>query len=599
MKKLMCVLGVLLLVVGCTSYRSSVSKSLILITDKNTIKELITTRFNGNYSQLESDKSTVAGSSYSATNTQVNGVDEADIVKTNGTLIVHVNSNVIYIVDSVADRLAARIDYPLKENDTKYYYPSDIYLTDNKLIVLGSINSYPGGVYTYGGGVMKTDMFWIGYQDSFVQIYDLSDPKKPALLRSLEIKGGYYSSRLVDNELIVIANQQQLITVDAQQNENVVEPSVYDSLTKTTVSSIEDGTAFILPGKMGNSFVNIMKINIGSTAEPALTSFFGSIQSIYMDKENLLIAQYRYEEISSTQGKTLTDLLRFNIDTMKLEAQTSFEGYLLNQFSLDIYNQSIRVAATNWNANAKVSNSVYVYNMNLDLESSILGIAPGESIRAVRFIENKGYVVTFENIDPLFVLDLSNPFTAKIVGELKVPGFSTYIHPISKDTLFGIAEDVEVIQYTDVSGKVFNSMKHNGVKVSLFDVSDPTSPKEVQSINIIGPNGYSEGQYNHKAIVYDAENQLLYLPYSDYPMTSCEVKDGNCQYLHTSGIKIVKITGKEVQLVKTIEFSVDNQGSNYVSRSLFIGNSLYLVTNKGLVEYNRTTLEEVRRITYE
>ncbi len=598
MKKLMCLLGVLLLIVGCTSYRSPVAKGLILITDKNSLKALITTRFNGNYGQLESDKATVSGNAYSSTNTQVEGVDEADIVKTNGKLIVQVSSNVIYIVDTVTNKLASRIDYPLKSSDTKYYYPSDIYLTENKLIVMGSISSNPGGVYFYGG-MMKTDMFWIGYQDSFVHIYELSDPKKPRLLRSLDIKGAYYSSRLVNNELIVIANQYQLITVDDQQKENVVEPSVYDSLTKTTVSSIDDRTAFMLPGKMGNGFVNIMKVNVGGVSKPALTSFFGSIQSIYMDKDNLLIAQYRYQEISATQGKSMTDLLRFNIDTMKLNAQTSIEGNLLNQFSLDIYNQSIRVAATRWNSDAKVSNSVYVYNMDLVLQSSIMDLAPGESIRAVRFIGNKGYVVTFENIDPLFVLDLSNPFTAKVVGELKVPGFSTYIHPISKNTLFGIAEDVEVIQYTDSNGKVFNSLKRKGVKVSLFDVSDPTSPKEVRSINVIGPNGYSEGQYNHKAIIYDAENNLLYLPYSDYPMTSCEVKEGTCQYLFTSGIKVMKITEKELQLLKTIEFSVDTQGSNYVSRSLFIGNSLYLITNQGLWVYNRTTFEEVQRIMYE
>lgn len=578
------------------------------------IKSLVSTRYNG-YNGPMTDSSTkeslaTGQSTHSSTNTQVAGVDEGDLVKTDGKLIIHVANQLIRIIDVASSNVIGKIDYTYTDKDTKFYNPSEVFLYKNKLIVLGSISQYNGNVTPMMKDTMMGRSFWIGYQDSYAAVYDISDPTKPVLLKNYEMTGGYYSARLTDNELMVLSNQYNILLYATDGKETINDPNVKETVSNKTVSSIDTKSAYVLPGKQGDSFVNILKVNLDSGAAPKLTSYLGSIQTIFVDKENLLIAQYRYVLLNQTtgEGKTLTDLLRFDLDTLDLKADASVGGYLLNQFSLDIYDNTIRAAATDWTNDGKVSNSVHVFNMALEPQSSVLNLAPGETIRAVRFIGDKGYVVTFENVDPLFVLDLSDPKAIKVTGELKVPGFSTYLHPLSKTLLFGIAEDLEVVPKTDQNGNKWNSVNRFGIKISLFDVSDPTQPKEIASNRVLGQNGYTEASYNHKAIVYDTESELLYLPYydADYNSQVCQTypaKEGTgtysyCSYKMESGIKVLRVTKTGVTLVKSIVIASNNDYSNLVSRVVYAGNKLFAISSSGILVFNRDTFESLTTITY-
>ncbi len=614
MKKIIVLLSILTLMFsGCSTwFQEPQSDSLALIVDRDAIKEMITSRFSNLPNQMEGAKDAVSPTSgYSSTNTQVKGIDEGDLVKTDGKRIIHVNGQTIRILEVATSKAVGKIEYIYTDKDTKFYYPSEVFLYKDTLVVMGSISQYNGGFYPMmeKDGIAR-DMIWRGYQDSFVSLYDLRDPSAPKLLKNYELSGSYYSARLNDGELMVVSNQFDLMIYAKDGSTSVNAPEVRETMSNVTISSLDTKSAYVLPGKQGDSFVNILKMNLGTSSEPKLTSFLGSIQTLYVDNDNLLMAQYRYvvSNTATGEGKTLTDILRFDIDTLELKADASIDGYLLNQFSLDIHDGYVRVASTKWSNDGKVANAVHIFNMSLDVQSSIVNLAEGETIRAVRFIGDKGYVVTFENVDPLFVIDFSNPSSIKVTGELKVPGFSTYLHPVSDSVLFGIAEDLEVIPMKDTFGNTWNSVNRFGIKISLFNVNDPTKPIEIDSKRVLGQNGYTEASYNHRAVVFDADNGLLYLPFSDADYTTqiCQTTDGKegegkytyCAYKIESGLKVISIDENSVELVKSIVVAANNDYSNLVTRVLYVGDKLYAMTGAGVLVYDRNDFSLLTSIKY-
>jgi len=616
MKKLFAFLIVLIVglstLSACSSwYQKTTTGDLVLITDRAMIKKLISSRYSGyNRPSNDASKESMSGQTdYSSTNTQVEGVDEGDIVKTDGKLIIHISNDVVRVIDAGTLKVVGKVEHIYTDKDTKFYHPSEVFLYKDKLVVLGSISQYNGNVYTMTKDAMIGRPFWIGYQDAYAAVYDISDPAKPVLLKNYEMTGAFYSARLTDNEVMLISNQYNIILYAQDGKETINDPMVKETVSGTIVSSIGTKTAFALPGKSGDSFVNIMKVDLATVGTAKLSSYLGSIQTIFADKANLLIAQYRYVVTNQAtgEGKTVTDILRFDVNSLELKADASISGYLLNQFSFDVYASTIRVAATDWSS-GKTTNSVYVFNMALEPQSSIMNLAAGETIRAVRFIGDKGYMVTFQNIDPLFVIDLSNPKAIKVTGELKVPGFSTYLHPLNKNVLFGIAEDLEVIQVKNPDGTIWNSMNRFGIKISLFDVSNPTAPKELASLRVLGQNGYTEASYNHKTIVYDTQRELLYLPYtdSDYTTQVCQTypgKDGTgdytyCNYKMESGIKVLHVTATDITLMKTIVVATNNDYTNLVSRVLYVGDKLYAITSNSVLIFDRDSYAPISTIKY-
>jgi len=229
----------------------------------------------------------------------------------------------------------------------------------------------------------------------------------------------------------------------------------------------------------------------------------GAGGNIYSSTSGLYLASERYGE-SNEQPGVYTSLLRFRIsDTMlQCEASGRVEGTILNQFSMDEFDKHFRIVTTAWSAQ-KRTNDLYVFDSDLKQTGEILDIAPGEDLKSVRFMGKKAYIVTFFQVilmDPLFTVDLSNPKKPKIIGELKIPGFSSYLHPINENLLIGIGEE---------DGRV---------KLSLFDVSNMAKPKETHKMFLgqAGEWSTTEGQYDHKAVMFDKARGLLALPYSCY-----------------------------------------------------------------------------------
>lgn len=199
-----------------------------------------------------------------------------------------------------------------------------------------------------------------------------------------------------------------------------------------------------------------------------------------------------------------TGIVKIKSDTLAIDATGSVPGKLLNQFSLDEYKGELRAATTvgesfmSWGlgfANSQsgnTANDVYILSGGLKTEGSVIDLGQGERIYAVRFIEDKGYVVTFRQTDPFYVLDLSDPVNPTKKGELKIPGYSSYLHPISKDRILGVGEE------------------NNQVKVSLFDVSDANDPQEIAKYNL--DEYFSAISQTHHAFLLDKKHQIFFLP---------------------------------------------------------------------------------------
>ena len=186
-------------------------------------------------------------------------------------------------------------------------------------------------------------------------------------------------------------------------------------------------------------------------------------------------------------------------------------GSVLNQFSMDEKDGYFRIAttdSTSWNDESN-TNNLYVLNENLEIVGKIEGLAPGERIYSVRFMGNRAYMVTFVQTDPLFVVDLSNPRDPQVLGELKIPGYSKYLHPYDETHLIGFGENTKVVNY-GYGDQVIT----DGMKMSLFDVTDPENPTEMYSVNIGEEGTYSELLYNHKALLFSKEKNILAFPIS-------------------------------------------------------------------------------------
>ena len=222
-----------------------------------------------------------------------------------------------------------------------------------------------------------------------------------------------------------------------------------------------------------DNYLLITALDIQNTERPAnIEAFLGSGSDIYMDLDSLYVVA---EDYSSTLV-TVSNIARFKIDGLKIGYSGGglVKGGILNQFSMDEWEGNFRIATHSWDKN---NNSLYILDEDLEQVGMIENLAKGERIYSVRFMQDKAYIVTFRQIDPLFVIDTSNPEKPKLLGELKIPGFSNYLHPISDNILLGIGQDAD--EETGAQG---------GIKLSLFDVSDTAKPKEVDSI-ILGESG--------------------------------------------------------------------------------------------------------------
>ena len=305
-----------------------------------------------------------------------------------------------------------------------------------------------------------------------------------------------------------------------QLDEEEFKPKYVDTATGESIKSINFDCIYYIPEFEDTNYLNIAAFNITNNEPASINSYLGAGNQMYASSTNLYITKTKYNYDDETDINT--EIYKFNLKdaTCTFSKTGEVPGSVLNQFSMDENNGYFRIAttdSTSWDSESN-TNNLYVLNENLEIVGKVEGLAPGERIYSVRFMGNRAYMVTFVQTDPLFVIDLSDPTNPTVLGELKIPGYSTYLHPYDENHLIGFGENTKVVNYG-----YGDQVVTDGMKIALFDVTDPNNPTEMYSVNIGEEGTYSELLNNHKALLFSKEKNIIAFPISitgeDYEVT--------------------------------------------------------------------------------
>jgi uncharacterized secreted protein with C-terminal beta-propeller domain len=551
---------------------------------------------------------------YSNTNVQVAGVDEADIIKNDGKYIYLIKDNTIRIVNaSPASEMKELINFqvgPQSEN----FYPNEMYVSGDQLIVMGTANVYyPMPLGNTVESKMIVPGYWPGSNKSKVYIVDIKDRSQPKVTRTIDFDGSYASSRRIGDNLYIVLNHYQYFPY-YRANQSI--PSFSEYLPKISDSknggkaelAVPCDQIRLMPKPHSFNFMITAAIPLNdSTKDISRNVIVGNSENIYASEQNLYVASTDWSGgyyPSPAYNSSNTKLYKFALENGKISYSSEglVPGTILNQFSMDEFRGNFRIATTqnDWvMGKNKMSNNVYVLDSGLKTLGKLENIAPGEKIYSTRFLGNRGYMVTFKSIDPLFAFDLTNPRAPKILGELKIPGYSDYLHPYDENHLIGFGKDVDPAEAEKNPDFIYYTAV-KGFKMGLFDVTDPAKPKEMFK-EIIGDQGsYSELLYNHKALLFDKAKNLIAFPIS--VTQNCAIAN-NCQltanypttnfigaYVYgldlQNGFKLkAKITHLNDQESSDLLKNGYGNWEKSIQRILYIGDTLYTVS-QGAVKAN-------------
>ena len=561
--------------------------------------------------------------SFSRTNVQVKDVDEADIVKTDGRFIYQVSQTELIVTRADPNR-------PLKKTaHIKYedFSPRELFIADGLLVVVGEEHERPGEA-------RLMEMRYMPASITAVRIYKTGDGK-PRLIRSVQLEGAYLSSRRIGSRLLLVTNKYIMAGLieprgfapqmeDAPSNEtdrreamfeeSARPPAIKDSATVGSFIRPDYKDVRYFPDSTQANYLTISFIELDAKTPVQSSTLLGGGEQIYSSTTSLYVAQTSYDvspELTTTEdlsegapapkvGRIIspsTSLFRFSLigDTPVLEGEGSVPGTLLNQFSMDEHKEHFRVATTIPDTSL---NNIYVLNKDLETTGRLEGLAPGERIYSARFMGDRAYLVTFKQVDPLFVIDLSRPENPRVLGELKIPGYSDYLHPLDDNHIIGFGKD------TEAQGD-FALMK--GVKVAVFDVSDVSQPQEKWK-TVIGDRGTeSTLLQDHRALLHSPERRLLAFPVSvvqrDKPITrrgrAGEVWIGQSNRTAFQGVYVYRIesdmTLTERGRISHIEDGVDpwSRANKFIKRALCIDDTLFTVSDR-MIKANR--LKDLREV---
>lgn len=445
-----------------------------------------------------------ASRDYSDTNVREEGVGEADIVKTDGENLYIVNGQNVEIIGIGTAEMQELSEIQLPEE----CYVNEIYAQAERLVILYTRQDYDDGESGYDGYFR---------QYTCAETYDVSDPGSPEKLGTVSQSGSYHTMRAKDGYIYVLS--------DFYADTAAPRDAVGAYIPEVQGKAVEAADIYMPQRQMGSSYTVIAAFSLEEPGEKTDSkAVFGAGGMCYVSGENIYITEAYYdapkgEDAAVTQ--TSVRKVAYQDGTVEGAAQTKVDGTLNDSFSIDEYNGYLRLVTTVTPLNTedgffsggaedtslregRDTNALYVLDEDLELTGEIRDLAPDESVYSARFMGDVGYFVTFEQIDPLFSVDLSDPAAPEIIGELKIPGFSEYLHPYGDGKLLGIGMDVDEEGVTT-----------EGVKVSMFDISDPSDVEEQDTCILEDMYGTDAG-YDYRAVFVDVEKNLFgFLAYGD------------------------------------------------------------------------------------
>lgn len=547
------------------------------------------------------------GNDFSKTNTQVDGVDEADIIKTDGKYMYQLTGDE-FIVSQISPANKMKVVYretlsqQLKNYESLSFDNAELYVDEKYAILIG--NHYGNDKEQY-----------MPYTKA--RIYELNNRIDIKMVREVTLKGNYQTSRKINNHLYFITNDTPM-DISTFHRDTIV-PTYQDSLHNKKETPIPWNNIYYLQNSQDLSFLNIASLDISDSSKKLnVQSLFGNADTVYASEKNLYIAKENRKsspnrfrtmaiDIARTQADD-TDILKFSFekDNVSFVAKGNVKGSLLNQFSMDEYDNHLRVATTlpSSEQNKVNVNQLSVLDTNMKTVGNIKNIAPDETIYSVRFIGNRGYMVTFKRVDPLFVLDLQNPKEPKILGKLKIPGYSDYLHPYDENHIIGIGKEA-------VESKAGDFTFAQGIKLALFDITDVENPIEKFKYTIGDRGTESEALHNHKALLFSKEKNIFALPinlrtipkeadnqngdgYGEFSFQGAYILGIDLEKGFTLKERITHLNKED--MLKTGEFAPFEK---QVQRILYSGNALYTVSPSTIMAHNISSFQSVGTLSLE
>lgn len=522
---------------------------------------------------------------FSGSNVQETGVDEADIVKTDGNYLYQVRNQEILIIKA---RPASELS--LESTITLADMPQEIFINNNQLVVISRqdtgyhyFREERASAPAYD---LKVSPDYYPYRNILnITVFDISNKKQPIKKDTFKMEGNCLSARKIEDKIYIVST------------EPIYTP--YRPVYYINGSRFEKPYNQIryFPDIMHDTYLHIGTVSLNNRSQFQLDTYLSSGHNIYCSIDNLYVSasEYKpsYNRLSyNSQDSTL--IFKFNLqDGVRYQAQGSVPGIIINQFSMDEYGEYFRIATTTnqWSDNNS-KNAVYILNEELDEVSSLTGIAPGEKIYSTRFVDERLYMVTFKQVDPLFVIDLT-PENPRILGKLKIPGFSKYLHPYNDNYLIGLGYDTTINKYGGVI--------QQGIKLSMFDVSNVNSPIEIDQ-EIIGVGGsYSEACENHLAFLL--YNDLLAFPASVYEKNdksdygTFDFQGAYIYEVSESGFdpsgRITHLTDNDY--IKAGDYWYDS--SKNIKRIILIDDNIYTISDNQIKINERLTLKQLNQLS--
>ncbi len=582
---------------------------------------------------------------YSQTNNQVAGVDEADILKTDGQYIYTITEKTVYLLQAYPGTDAKVLGTITFDK----YYPRNLFIDNDLLVVIGRVSG--SEFYNTLGFQPRSGMM-------FVNVYDVHDRTNPILEKEFKFEGNYVDARLIGNEMYLVAKEnpevRRMYPTPIVVEGNMIKampvselfyrpiPYDYPQLVMTHALNLQDFTLHsvgitmqslqtvyvsndnlylvgrqyiseqrlredVIEDLLANNISAVDKqliekiktvdnaiLNQQEKRQKILQIFYWYVQSMSPQEESVFEKQVDSElakRLEAFEYREYSPIVKVSLQHGKPEivAQGKVPGRLLNQFSLDEYDDVLRVATTIspvWSSlpdakRKESSNAVWTLDKNLKLLGQLTDLAPGEQMYSTRFVANRLYMVTFKQIDPFFVIDLSNPKQPENMGSLKIVGFSRYLQPYDENYLIGIGRDA-----TDLG-------RTQGLKISLFDVRDVAHPKEVAKFVTDEKYAQSTAEYEHKAFLFSKKKHLLVIPVYNYNYHNV----GETY----NGAFVFNISTSAITLRGLIDHSGSLDSSYYyrsgVERSLYIDNLLYTKSPHLLRINDLSTLASVKNVT--
>ncbi|MBR1731989.1 MAG: beta-propeller domain-containing protein [Ruminococcus sp.] len=532
--------------------------------------------------------SKIADYGHNTTYTQYTNVDEADTVKTDGTYIYY-RENASEITVFSAEGKNSKKVAEIRPKSSHYSF-SDFYIHENKLIAVEDyyMESVINGTLTYGSLTYST----------MVEVFDISNIKNVKRLDSFTQSGSYCSSRMIGGMMYVVSNHTAYDENDLPYAYK--DKGATDDEAKKGEIPCEDIYTVMKPSNA--NFLVVSGIDTDKGAQATKTkAILGSADTVYCNTEHLFVtaAEYDVEKYKTNSGDFFyglnadyTQIIKVDLNNdLSFTATAKVDGYIDNQYALDEKDGYLRVATTtdrNDSGNRIQSNRLYIFDKNLKQIGKTKAFAENESIKAVRYIGDTAYVITYEETDPLFVIDTKDVKNPKILGEVKISGFSTMLVPVDDNTLLGIGYHTQD-EDDDIDMEI-----EEGLKLVLFDVSDKANPKVLDEK--IFRNYGSQVQYNPKALLVNFERNDYTIPYSHWI-------ESDEDYAETKyGVINFKVDNKKLKIVDeyTSEKFVDTEEEySELERCAYAGNYIYMLgSNENIVNSTLDVTAEIDAVKY-